>query len=85
MSVYRTIGPLVFLRQFKRITTVYVYVKKYCSIISEFSVNRIEGNQMEDREGHKMWLVRHLEVTRQIMVDDLKVAKVMLQSHWIPH
>ena len=40
---------------------------------------------MEDREGHKMWLVRHLEVTRQIMVDDLKVAKVMLQSHWIPH
>ena len=50
---------------------------KYLKLITVFSSHRIEGNQMEDREGHKMWLVRHLEVTRQIMVDDLKVAKVI--------
>jgi len=31
---------------------------------------------MEDRSGNKMWLVRHLEVTRQIMLEDMKVAKV---------
>ena len=39
---------------------------------------RIEGNQMEDRSSNKMWLVRHLEVTRQIMLEDLKVAKVTI-------
>jgi len=25
----------------------------------------------------KMWLVRHLEVTRQIVIDDLRVVKVV--------
>lgn len=37
---------------------------------------RIEGNQFEDRSINKMWLVRHLEVTRQLMLEDLKVVKV---------
>ena len=32
---------------------------------------------MEDRSANKMWLVRHLEVTRQIMLEDLKVVKVV--------
>ena len=39
---------------------------------------RVEGNQFEDREANNMWLVRHLEVTRQLMIDDLKVVKVKL-------
>jgi len=37
---------------------------------------RIEGNQLEDRQSNKMWLVRHLELTRQIMIEDLRVVKV---------
>jgi hypothetical protein len=37
---------------------------------------RIEGNQMEDRTMNKMWLVRHLEVTRQLVLEDLRVVKV---------
>ena len=39
-------------------------------------VCRIEGNQMEDRSMNKMWLVRHLEVTRQLVLEDLRVARV---------
>jgi len=37
----------------------------------------IEANQMEDREMNKMWLVRHLEVTRQLVLEDLRVVKVV--------
>jgi exocyst complex component 3 len=37
---------------------------------------RIEGNQLEDRQSNKMWLVRHLELTRQLMIEDLRVVKV---------
>jgi len=36
----------------------------------------IEANQMEDRGMNKMWLVRHLEVTRQLVLEDLRVVKV---------
>ena len=35
-----------------------------------------EGSQLESRDENKMWLVRHLEITRQLMIDDLKVVKV---------
>ncbi|WAR16407.1 EXOC3-like protein [Mya arenaria] len=45
---------------------------------------KIEGNQMEDRSGNKMWLVRHLEVTRQIMLEDLRVAKTLLPAVFPP-
>jgi len=31
---------------------------------------------MEDRTMNKMWLVRHLEVTRQLVLEDLRVVKV---------
>lgn len=37
---------------------------------------RVEGNQMEDRTTNKMWLVRHLEVTRQLVLEDFRVVKV---------
>jgi len=35
---------------------------------------------MEDRSATKMWLVRHLEVTRQIMLEDLRVATVSVHA-----
>ena len=38
----------------------------------------IVANQMEDRAMNKMWLVRHLEVTRQLVLEDLRVVKVMI-------
>jgi len=42
----------------------------------------IEANQMEDREMNKMWLVRHLEVTRQLVLEDLRVVKVRHWPYW---
>ena len=39
-------------------------------------VVRVEGCQMEDRSVTKMWLVRHLEVIRQLVMEDLRVVKV---------
>lgn len=58
---------------------------KCISTIEEWISNRIEGNQMEDRSSNKMWLVRHLEVTRQIMLEDLKVAKTLLPPVFPPN
>lgn len=57
---------------------------KCFSVIEEWISNRIEGNQMEDRSSNKMWLVRHLEVTRQIMLEDLRVAKSLLPPVFPP-
>ncbi|BFZ21283.1 hypothetical protein BsWGS_24322 [Bradybaena similaris] len=45
---------------------------------------RIEGSQLETRDQNKMWLVRHLEITRQLMIDDLKVVKTLLPPVFPP-
>lgn len=42
----------------------------------KLSLCRMEGSQLESRDENKMWLVRHLEILRQLMIDDLKVVKV---------
>ncbi|XP_063975126.1 exocyst complex component 3 [Diachasmimorpha longicaudata] len=38
---------------------------------------RIEGTQAEDRKTNKMWLVRFLELTRQLILEDLRVVKTL--------
>ncbi|XP_072175892.1 exocyst complex component 3-like [Diadema setosum] len=38
---------------------------------------KVEGSQMEDRIMERMWLVRHLELIRQYMVEDLRVVKFL--------
>ncbi|KAG8192270.1 hypothetical protein JTE90_002097 [Oedothorax gibbosus] len=48
---------------------------KAFEVLKHSVLERIEGNQFEDRSGHKMWLVTHLEMTRQIIVEDLRVVK----------
>ncbi|XP_054712236.1 exocyst complex component 3-like [Uloborus diversus] len=49
--------------------------KKAFEVLNKSVAERIEGNQFEDRSGNKMWLVTHLEITRQIVVEDLRVVK----------
>ena len=41
---------------------------------------RIEGNQFEEREDNKLWLIRHLEVIRLLVLEDMKV----IQSLCVP-
>ena len=44
----------------------------------DFQLFRIEANQLEDRTINRMWLVRHLEIIRQLTTDDLKIIKVTI-------
>lgn len=40
-------------------------------------VNRIEGTHVDERADNKMWLVRYLELTRQLILEDLRVVKTL--------
>ncbi|XP_043269347.1 exocyst complex component 3 [Venturia canescens] len=46
--------------------------------------NRIEGTQVEERADNKMWLVRYLELTRQLILEDLRVVKTLCQPCFPP-
>lgn len=59
--------------------------KKAFETMNKTILSRIEGNQMEDRSTNKMWLVRHLEVTRQIVLEDLRVVKTLFELCFPPH
>lgn len=47
------------------------------SVLEEAVSQRIEGTQTDERENHKMWLVRHLELTRMLILEDLRVVKTL--------
>ena len=53
-------------------------------VLRQNVVERIEGNQLDEREQNKMWLVRHLELIRQITLEDLRVAKSLCQPVFPP-
>ncbi|XP_065201751.1 exocyst complex component 3-like [Planococcus citri] len=38
---------------------------------------RIEGIQVDERSGNKMWLVTYLELSRQFVLEDLRVVKTL--------
>lgn len=46
--------------------------------------DKIEGNQLETRDKNKMWLVRHLEVIRMVMLEHLRIAKHHLEPAFPP-
>ena len=50
--------------------------KRVFEILEEAVYERITGSQLEDRVQDKMWLVRHLEITRQLVLEDLKIVKI---------
>lgn len=49
--------------------------KRVFEILEEAISERISGSQLEDRSHDKMWLVQHLEITRRLILEDLKVVK----------
>ncbi|ELU08987.1 hypothetical protein CAPTEDRAFT_214437 [Capitella teleta] len=58
---------------------------KAFQVMEEAVLTRIEGNQTEDRDTNKMWLVRHLEVTRQLVLEDLRVARTLCELSFPPY
>lgn len=54
-------------------------------VLSDAVIERIEGNQFEERADNKMWLVRHLEVTRLLIIEDLRVVKTLCAPCFPPH
>lgn len=55
------------------------------SVLEEAVAQRIEGTQTDERENHKMWLVRHLELTRLLILEDLRVVKTLCAPCFPPH
>lgn len=50
--------------------------KRVIDILEEAVAERITGNQFEERGENNLWIVRHLEVIRLMMLEDLRVVKV---------
>ncbi|XP_029445801.1 exocyst complex component 3 [Rhinatrema bivittatum] len=46
---------------------------------------RIESTQADTKENEKMWLVRHLEIIRKYVLDDLTVVKNLAVQCFPPH
>uniref|UniRef100_A0A8B9ZCK3 Exocyst complex component 3 n=1 Tax=Buteo japonicus TaxID=224669 RepID=A0A8B9ZCK3_9AVES len=59
--------------------------EKMFNILERTVSTRIEGTQADTRESDKMWLVRHLEIIRKYVLDDLLVAKTLLDQRFPPH
>lgn len=52
--------------------------KKMAFEVLEQSVaTRIEGTQVDERSGNKNWLITHLELIRQLILEDLRVVKTL--------
>ncbi|CAG0887870.1 unnamed protein product [Cyprideis torosa] len=46
-------------------------------VLEESVAERIEGQQIQNRDEEKMWLVVHLELLRKMLIEDLKVVKTL--------
>lgn len=47
------------------------------NVLEKSVANRIEGTRVDQRADNKMWLVRYLELTRQLFLEDLRVVKTL--------
>ncbi|KAM0733533.1 Exocyst complex component 3 [Formica fusca] len=53
-------------------------------ILEKSVANRIEGTQVDERADNKMWLVRYLELTRLLILEDLRVVKTLCKPCFPP-
>ena len=60
------------------------YRNMFLEKLKQGILEKVEGNQLESREENKMWLVRHLEVIRIVMLEDLLIAKKFLVNCFPP-
>uniref|UniRef100_A0A1B6CUA5 Uncharacterized protein n=1 Tax=Clastoptera arizonana TaxID=38151 RepID=A0A1B6CUA5_9HEMI len=59
--------------------------KKAIEVLEKSVSQRIEGTQVEERCSNKMWLVMYLELTRQLILEDLRVVKTLCGPCFPPH
>ncbi|KAB1281263.1 Exocyst complex component 3 [Camelus dromedarius] len=59
--------------------------EKMFTVLDRTVTTRIEGTQAGTRESDRMWLVRHLEIIRKYVLDDLIVAKNLMAQCFPPH
>ncbi|XP_072268037.1 exocyst complex component 3 isoform X2 [Pyxicephalus adspersus] len=58
--------------------------QKMFDVLDKTIRTRIEGTQAETRESDKMWLVRHLEIIRRYVLDDLIIVKNLMVQCFPP-
>lgn len=46
-------------------------------VLKNSVATRIEGTHIDEREDDKLWLVKYLELTRQLILEDLRVVKTL--------
>ncbi|KAJ3644677.1 hypothetical protein Zmor_022388 [Zophobas morio] len=46
-------------------------------VLEKSVATRVEGTQVDEREDNKHWLIRYLELTRQLILEDLRVVKTL--------
>lgn len=51
--------------------------EKAFEVLEKSVVNRIEGTHIDQRENDKMWLVKYLELTRLLILEDIRVIKTL--------
>ncbi|KAF2365226.1 Exocyst complex component EXOC3/Sec6 [Trinorchestia longiramus] len=59
--------------------------EKAMAVLESSIAVRIEANQFEDRDTNKSWLIRHLEVIRLLVLEDLRVVKGLCVPCFPPH
>jgi len=59
--------------------------EKAMEVLEKAVAQRVEGTQVEERTDNKMWLVRYLELTRQLILEDLRVVKTLCVPCFPPH
>ncbi|KAG8234436.1 hypothetical protein J437_LFUL014182 [Ladona fulva] len=54
-------------------------------VLEKAVAQRIEGTHVDERTDNKMWLVRYLELTRQLILEDLRVVKTLCVPCFPPY
>lgn len=58
---------------------------KALSALERAVAQRVEGSHVQDRGADKLWLVRYLELTRRLILEDLRVVKTLCVPCFPPH
>lgn len=58
---------------------------KAMKVLEDAVAERVEGTRVDEREDNKLWLIRYLELTRQLILEDLRVVKTLCVPCFPPY